>query len=205
MDAEERDRREEIERREGALYKKLDNEATEREEADRRIYAKIDQDTKALYDRMEEIESKLQDRDRDIENESRNRDQSHDKSIERLTAKLEDHVNNQAVHKKPAIGMETLQGMQRPDFGQLRPPYQQQQPSGIQHQPSGIQQQQPPDDEWARKGVPWWANPKWLVAVGGAIAAIITAVALALSHFRKEDHPPPQPPPHEVPAAVVIE
>ena len=59
-------------------------------------------------------------------------------------------------------------------------------------------------DEWAAKGVPWWANPRWLTAIGTALAAIITGVAIALSHLKKDDPPPEKPEKHK-PAATAEE
>lgn len=119
---------------------------------------------KEIYNRIEAVESRLEERCRIIENESRDRDSQSDKALSSLEAKVDLHISDMNIHKKP-VGTATLYGFK----GQ---------------QQSQVQRQ---SDEWAAAGVPWWANPKWWTAIGLAIATIVGALAMALKDWSPEN------------------
>ena len=168
MDAEERDRRQEIETKERAIYKKISDEVAK------------------LYDHIKKAEDKLEDRDREIEAKTNDRFTKHEVDISKVRTDLDNHVGNNAIHKRP-VSMETLQNMQRPDLPGI---------AGHRQPISGQYQSQMHDsriseasDEFSKMGVPWYFNPKWVLAVGTAVAGIIGAIVFAISSGKSAEKP----------------
>lgn len=192
MDQEERDRREEVERKEQALRDHIDkstrDERDEREKEDKVLRDKIGDEVRRLYVRVEDVEEKLEKRDREIENESRDRDSAHDTEIsglkqslklhvedEKIHAEisglkqlLKDHIANERIHKRLHT-TETLQGMQVPVWAVDRNA-----PSG-QHAVPAAEPEAP--GLQVVKGAPWYLQPKWLLGIAAAIVALGAAAA----------------------------
>lgn len=186
MDTEARDRRDEVNRRETAIYKKVSDEVGK------------------LYDHIKDLEDKLELRDREIETKTQDRFTKHEVDIGKVKTDLDNHTGNQAIHKRP-VSIETLQGMQRPDFSGIPPLGAQQRAVPGQYQPQIHESRiSEASDEFSKMGVPWYLNPKWLLAVGTAIAGIIGAIAFAISSGRSDEKHPDKPE-KPVPAAVFIE
>ncbi len=223
MDENERARREEIEAKEKRIYDKMDElrkelkeaisdakseaksdlkeEATKREEADRRIYQKIDAEkdamakrltdtAEALRKKVDDLEEKLETRDREIENHSQERDQEHDKTLttmkqayNNVREELDDHVKNERVHNK-LHSIQTINEMQ--NQRNLPPPtYMSRSAAQPVAQPEleTAPADQTSADQWDKMGVPWYANPRWIAAVVAAITGGVAAVWLLIEKF----------------------
>jgi hypothetical protein len=212
MDENERARREEIEAKEKRLYDKIDetrkglkediseakkdakddlsDEADKREAADRRIYQKIDAEKDAMISRMdkeikhlrgslETLEEKLEARDREIEKHSQERDQDHDKTLATMKQALDEHLKNTKIHKK-LHSVESISEMNRqenlppPTYMNRRAP---------EPEPEPADPAQMTADQYAKLGVPWYFNPKWIAGILAALAGGAAAFYVVLKQF----------------------
>ncbi|KKN96658.1 hypothetical protein LCGC14_0163020 [marine sediment metagenome] len=220
MDGQERERRDEIERKERALREAIDKERREREEEDRdvrkkiteevgKLYARIESESKdldkkisgvaqRLQDLMDRLEEKLEKRDREIENGSRMSDSEHEKvfveirgEIKQFEKDLQLHVGNERIHVK-LKGLETInQEMMRGWRPSMDPVHQSQ---GIPSQGTGDGGDPKADDKYSKLGVPWFLNPIWLGGIGAAILGVYLAYRAATSPGDPKEAPPEKPP-----------
>lgn len=210
MDESERARRAEIDEKEQRLYGKIDevrkelkevisdakkeakadlsDEADKREAADRRIYQKIDAEKDAmakrltdtaesLREKLEALEERLETRDREIENSSQERDQEHDKALATMKQALDDHLKNTKIHKK-LHSMESISEMQPhpnlppPSYRDRRAP-----------EPEPDDPKDMSGDQYAKLGVPWYFNPRWIAGILAALAGGAAAFYMVIRQF----------------------